>query len=86
MHGKRVNIVTKNLFARCKNAKDYAEIPQEELEGNNSFYRLFSNKAKNIRAMAAKLIAEHGSKVPRSLDALAALPGVGLKDGQRCFR
>ena len=39
----------------------------------------FRNKAKNIRAMAAKLVAEHWSKVPRSLDALAALPGVGRK-------
>ena len=76
---KRVNIVTKDLFARCKKAKDYAEMPQEELEGIVRSTGFFRNKAKNIRAMAAKLVAEHGSKVPRSLDALAALPGVGRK-------
>ncbi len=76
---KRVNIVTKNLFARCQNAKDYAEIPQEDLEGIIRSTGFFRNKAKNIRAMAAKLIAEHDSKVPRSLEALAALPGVGRK-------
>ncbi|MGA7212707.1 MAG: endonuclease III [Terrimicrobiaceae bacterium] len=78
---KRVNIVTKDLFRRCKSTRDYAEISQEELEGivrSTGFYR---NKAKNIRAMAAKLIAEHDGSVPRSLDALAALPGVGRKTG-----
>jgi endonuclease-3 len=76
---KRVNIVTKDLFARCKKAKDYAEISQEQLEAmirSTGFYR---NKAKNIRAMAAKLVAEHDGHVPRSLEALAALPGVGRK-------
>jgi endonuclease III len=76
---KRVNIVTKDLFARCKKAKDYAEIPQEELETMIRSTGFFRNKAKNIRAMAAKLVAEHGNKVPRSLEALAALPGVGRK-------
>jgi endonuclease-3 len=76
---KRVNIVTNDLFARCKTAKDYAGISQEELEAiirSTGFYR---NKAKNIRSMAAKLVAEHNGHVPRSLEALAALPGVGRK-------
>jgi endonuclease-3 len=76
---KRVNIVTKSLFARCKEARDYAQIPQDELEGiirSTGFYR---NKAKNLRAMASKLVAEHDGTVPRSLMALAALPGVGRK-------
>jgi endonuclease-3 len=76
---KRVNIVTKDLFARCKEAKDYAQISQEELEAiirSTGFYR---NKAKNIRSMAAKLATEHNGQVPRSLEALAALPGVGRK-------
>jgi endonuclease III len=76
---KRVNIVTKNLFQRCRNARDYAEIPQEELEEiirSTGFYR---NKAKSIRAMAAKLISAHDGEVPRTLAALAALPGVGRK-------
>jgi endonuclease III len=76
---KRVNIVTKSLFARCKEAKDYAQMQQEELEEiirPTGFYR---NKARNIRSMAAKLVAEHDGKVPRSLEALAALPGVGRK-------
>lgn len=76
---KRVNLVTPALFARCRSAADFAAIPQEDLETlihSTGFYR---NKAKNIRAMAAALLANHGGRVPDSLDALAALPGVGRK-------
>jgi endonuclease-3 len=76
---KRVNIVTRTLFERCRTASDYAQITQEELEGiirSTGFYR---NKAKNIRAMAEALLAKHGSEVPNTLDELAALPGVGRK-------
>jgi endonuclease III len=78
---KRVNIVTKELFRRCKRAQDYVDISQEELEGiirSTGFYR---NKAKSLRSMAAKLVAEHSGQVPRSLDTLATLPGVGRKTG-----
>jgi len=76
---KRVNLVTKALFRRCRTVRDFAAIPQEEMETlihSAGFYR---NKAKNIRAMAAKLLAEHKGVVPRSLESLAALPGVGRK-------
>ena len=76
---KRVNIVTKELFRRCKRVEDYAEISQEELEEivrSTGFYR---SKAKNIRAMATKLVAEYHGKVPNSLESLAALSGVGRK-------
>jgi endonuclease-3 len=40
---------------------------------------LFRNKAKNVIALSQKLIAEHGSTVPKSREALEALPGVGRK-------
>ena len=76
---KRVNIVTKPLFRRCRSVQDYANISQDELEGlihSSGFYR---NKAKNIRAMAARLLAEHDGAVPRRMDALTALAGVGRK-------
>ncbi len=76
---KRVNIVTAALFPRCPDVRAYAEIPLPELESlihSTGFYR---NKAKNIQAMAARLLAEHGGEVPQTLEALAALPGVGRK-------
>ena len=40
---------------------------------------LFRTKAKNVVALSQKLIAEHGSVVPRSREALEELPGVGRK-------
>jgi endonuclease-3 len=76
---KRVNLVTKDLFLRCRTAADYAAIPQEELESiirSTGFYR---NKAKNLRALGAALVAKHGGEVPSTLDELAALPGAGRK-------
>ncbi len=76
---KRVNVVTRELFSRCRSVQDYAAISQEELERivhSTGFYR---NKARNIRAMAAELLSRHGGEVPATLEALAALPGVGRK-------
>jgi endonuclease-3 len=76
---KRVNIVTAELFARCRSTEDFAAIPLPELEAivrSTGFYR---NKAKNIRNMAAGLLARHGGRVPDSIEELAALPGVGRK-------
>jgi len=76
---KRVNLVTKTLFQRCRTAQDYAAIPQEELEGIIHSTGFFRNKAKNLRAMAAALTLRHAGRVPRTLADLAALPGVGRK-------
>jgi endonuclease-3 len=76
---KRVNIVTRELFQRCRSAQDYADISQEELESivrSTGFYR---NKAKNIRAMGQALVERHGGEVPSTLEELAAIPGAGRK-------
>ncbi len=76
---KRVNIVTAGLFQRCRTAQDYADITQEELEGlvhTTGFYR---NKARNLRLMAAEVVASHGGEVPPEMELLRALPGVGRK-------
>lgn len=75
----RVNMVTPALFTRCRTAADYAEIPQEDLETiihSTGFYR---NKAKSIRAMGATLLEKHHGEVPRTMEELSALPGVGRK-------
>ena len=76
---KRVNIVTGELFQRCRSAQDFADIPLPELEAIVRSTGFFRNKAKNIRNMAADLLAKHGGRVPESLEELAALPGVGRK-------
>jgi endonuclease III len=76
---KRVNLVTASLFQCCRTAADYAAISQEELESLVRSTGFFRNKAKNIRAMAAELLAKHQGQVPDTLEALAVLPGVGRK-------
>ena len=76
---KRVNLVAKELFLRCRSTRDFADIPLAELEALVRSTGFFRNKAKNIRNMAAELLAKHGGRVPESLGGLAALPGVGRK-------
>ncbi len=76
---KRVNIVTANLFARYRTAADYANAPLADLEAAVKTTGFFRHKAKNIRAASAQLVARHGGEVPRTMEALAALPGVGRK-------
>ncbi|MGZ3723584.1 MAG: endonuclease III [Bdellovibrionales bacterium] len=76
---ERVNIVTKTLFAKYRTAKDYAEAPAEEIEDiikSTGFYRA---KAKSLKG-TGKIIAEefHG-EVPRKMEELRRLPGVGRK-------
>jgi endonuclease-3 len=76
---KRVNIVTAELFRRCRSAADYVNIPTEDLEAvirTAGFYRA---KARSLQKMAAALVAEYGGEVPRDMESLTALAGVGRK-------
>lgn len=76
---KRVNVVTKTLFAKYKSVTDYANADPAELEQiiySTGFYR---NKAKNIIALCKRLLAEHGGTIPTEVETLAKLPGVGRK-------
>jgi endonuclease-3 len=75
----RVNMVTPALFEKYPDAQAMAGGRQEDLEElirSTGFYR---NKAKNIRAASASLTEKHGGKVPRDLESLTVLPGVGRK-------
>jgi endonuclease-3 len=76
---KRVNIVTKELFRVCKSAADYVALPQEQLEEIVKTTGFFRAKAKNIKACCAALVEKHGGKVPKEMDALTSLAGVGRK-------
>lgn len=76
---KRVNIVTKTLFARCRTARDYAVIEPAELEGIIQSTGFFRAKAKNIQSCCRGLVGNHGGEVPRTMDELTALAGVGRK-------
>jgi endonuclease-3 len=76
---ERVNQVTPALFARYPDAAAFAGAARAELEEMvrpTGFYR---NKAKSIQTCCADLVARHGGEVPRTLEELVALPGVGRK-------
>ncbi len=76
---ERVNMVTAGLFPRYRSARDWARIPVETLEReifSTGFYRA---KARSILGMATALVEGHGGEVPRTVEELTALPGVGRK-------
>ena len=75
----RVNAVTPNLFAKYPTAADYAAADPTELEEDIRPTGFFRNKAKSLRGMAGALVEDHGGEVPRTMDELVALPGVGRK-------
>jgi len=75
----RVNLVTPALFARYPDARALAGARQEEVEDLIRSTGFFRNKAKNLIAMAHEVVARHGGRIPDSMDALRALPGVGRK-------
>jgi len=75
----RVNIVTPALFAAFPTVEDYAAASPAAIETYIKTTGLFRAKAKNIHAFALKLIRDHGGEVPRTLDELVKLPGVGRK-------
>jgi endonuclease-3 len=76
---KQVNRVTPGLFKRMRTPQDFAKTPVTEIAGlvrPTGFYR---NKARNIKGCCEALIERHGGRVPRTLEELVALPGVGRK-------
>ncbi len=75
----RVNIVTKDLFKKYPNAKSYAGAKRADLERAIQSAGFFRNKAKSIAGCCEKLVGEFDGDVPRELDVLVKLPGVGRK-------
>lgn len=78
---KRVNTVTKTLFARCKTVKDYAEIDLAELEGLVRSTGFFRSKAKSIQELARALRDRFDGKMPKTMTELLTLRGVARKTG-----
>jgi endonuclease-3 len=75
----RVNGVTNTLFEKYSTAQDYAEADPEELEDEIRAVGFFRNKARALRGMGRALVEEHGGEVPRTMEDLVRLPGVGRK-------
>ncbi|MBF8251676.1 MAG: endonuclease III [Actinobacteria bacterium] len=76
---KRVNSLTPALFKKYKNARAFAEadlLDIEKLVFQAGFYKV---KARHIKGLATKILTDYGGEVPRSLEELITLPGVGRK-------
>lgn len=75
----RVNQVTPALFARYPTPAALAAAPVEEVEEAIRSVNFFRNKSRALVGLAQALVEEHGGEVPRDMDALTRLPGVGRK-------
>src|SRR5688572_18515977 len=76
---KRVNLVTADLFKKYRSANDYANADPTVLEQEIKPTGFFRNKTKNIQACCRKLVELHHGDVPRTMDELTRLDGVGRK-------
>src|SRR6185295_17563136 len=75
----RVNLVTPALFRRYPNAAALARAQAAELEPQIQSTGFFRAKSNSLVNMARALVRDHGGEVPRDMDALVSLPGVGRK-------
>lgn len=76
---ERVNMVTPGLFGRYPTARHLAGADPGRLEDEIRSTGFFRAKARALLGMARAVLERHGGEVPRSREALTALPGVGLK-------
>jgi endonuclease-3 len=76
---ERVNKITPALFQRYPTLRSFAEADQAELESYIHSCGFFRSKARDIILCAQALLERHGGRVPDSMEALLALPGVGRK-------
>ena len=75
----RVNMVTKDLYVKYKDVQAFADADLHELEQDIHSIGFYHSKAKNLIACAKKLISDFGGQVPRTIEELTSLPGVGRK-------
>jgi endonuclease-3 len=76
---KKVNEVTPALFAAGPTPEAMAELSEAQILGHIRQLGLARTKARNVKRLSELLLERHGGQVPRSFDALEALPGVGHK-------
>jgi endonuclease III len=75
----RVNLVTPALFARYPTAFELARADPMDVQEIIKSTGFFRNKTRSLIGMAQALVADHGGEVPRTMDELRKLPGVGRK-------
>ncbi|HVV71500.1 MAG TPA: endonuclease III, partial [Verrucomicrobiae bacterium] len=76
---KRVNLVTPDLFKEYPTAVAFAQAPLGDLEQSIKSTGFFRNKAKSIKTACQAIVEKHGGQVPRTMEELVELGGVGRK-------
>jgi endonuclease-3 len=76
---ERVNRVTPDLFKKYRTAQDFSRAAQEDLEDEIRSTGFFRNKARSIIQCCQKIVGDFKGQVPRTLEELVSLPGVGRK-------
>ena len=76
---ERVNQVTRSLFALAPTAEAMAALPTERIAQIIRPCGLFENKSRHLHEAAAALVARFGGEVPRTMEELTSLPGIGRK-------
>jgi endonuclease-3 len=74
-----VNTVTPELFRKYKTPQDYLDVPEDVLKQEIHSTGFFNNKTKSIRNASRAIIEKFNGKMPRTMDELVSLPGVGRK-------
>ncbi len=75
----RVNLVTASLFQKYRSARDYAQADPATFEQEIRSTGFFRSKARNVIACCQALVERFGGGVPRTMEELTTLPGVGRK-------
>ena len=76
---ERVNQVTEALFAAAPTAEAMAQLPVEEIASMIRPCGLFDAKSRNLSAAAKMIVEKFGGEVPRTMEELTELPGIGRK-------
>jgi endonuclease-3 len=76
---KQVNLVTADLFKKYRMAADYAAADPQRFANDIRRLGFFRNKAKHIQAACRKIVERHGGQVPKTMEELVHLDGVGRK-------
>jgi endonuclease III len=80
INDEAANALTPRLFKKYKNVEDYANADLSDLASEIRSVTYAGNKAKYIKKACSILIEKHKVEVPKSLDELADLPGIGRKN------
>lgn len=75
----QINKVTEKLFKKYRTVEDYANADVMELDNDIHSANFHRNKAKNIKDSARIIVERHNGEIPRTMEELVALPGVGRK-------